>query len=255
MFVKVNGHLVHTVSFGAGATTLLGLGGWVADWELWEQPFELLSGRWRCVSYDHRGAGETVVPLEAITPDGLVDDVFGVMDALGIDRCILAGESLGSVVALEAALRAPERFRGLVLVDGAPAVTKLVQPLIDGTKESWETMLSTFVELCTPEPEAAPLRRWGCDMLRRADAAAAVRIFESYLERKGPRLPLAEVRVPTLVIHGTEDAIVPLSVGEHMAATIPGASLVKLEGAGHTPTVTRPREVVDAILAWSAALG
>jgi 3-oxoadipate enol-lactonase len=255
VFLEVNGHRLHVVSFGAGPTAFLAVGGWIGDWELWEQPFELLSMRWRCVSFDHRGAGESPVPPEAITPDGLVDDVLGVMDALGIERCIVAGESLGAMAALGAVLRAPRRFRGVVLVDGTPQVTAAVaRPLVDGSRADFQATVAAFVERCTPEPGVEHLRRWGRHMLARAEAEAAARLFECYLERKEPPVALDRVAVPALVIHGTADAIVPPSVGEWMARSIPKASLVRIEGAGHVPTVTRPREVVEAILAWERTL-
>lgn len=253
VFLDVNGARLHVVSFGAGPTTLLAVGGWIGDWELWEGPFERLSAGWRCVAFDHRGAGESPVPPATITPAALVDDVLGVMDRLGIDRCILAGESLGALTALGAVLRAPARFRGVVLVDGAPAVTEAeVRPLIDGARADLRATIAAFVDRCTPEPDVAHLRRWGRNMLARAESEAAARLFESHLDE--PPLPLADVRVPTLVIHGTEDRIVPLAVGEWVAASIPGARLVRVEGAGHVPTVTRPLEVAEAIRAWERTL-
>ena len=254
MFVEINGNLLNTVSFGAGATTFLAIGGWVGSWEVWQQPFELLSTRWRCVSFDHRGAGESPVPLSALDPKGLVDDVFAVMDALAIDRCILAGESLGAVIALEAAVRSPGRFSGLVLVDGAPAVTPLVQPLIDGSKSNYPATVKSFVDACTPEPGVDHLRRWGRDILLRSDGPTAARMFECYLERKEPPPALDRVTLPTLILHGEQDAIVPVGIADYMASAIPKAKLVKLAGVGHVPTVTRPKLVVDAILDWSAQL-
>jgi len=62
-----------------------------------------------------------------------------------------------------------------------------------------------------------------------------------------PFVPLEEISVPTSVIHGTADAIVPIGIGEWMATAIPDATFVPIEGAGHVPTLTRPREVVDAL--------
>ena len=98
MFTRINGHLLSTVAFGSGPRTLVAHGGWVGSWELWQQPFELLSDEWRCISYDHRGTGESPVSPEQITPEALVDDLFAVLDAYGVRRCVLAGESLGTLV-------------------------------------------------------------------------------------------------------------------------------------------------------------
>jgi 3-oxoadipate enol-lactonase len=103
MFIKVNKDRLHTVSFGKGPRTFLTHGGWVGNWEVWQQLFELMSESWRCVGYDHRGAGESPVPPETITPETVVDDLFAVMDTLEIKRCVL-GESQQVVSLLSWAL-------------------------------------------------------------------------------------------------------------------------------------------------------
>jgi len=247
MFLDVNGQRLNVVSFGSGPRTFLAHGGWVGNWELWQQPFELMSPRWRCVSYDHRGSGESAVPPDSITPQALLDDLFGVMDALEIDRCVLAGESLGAVVALEAALEHPERFDGLVLVDGSPAVTETARPLIDGSRSDYPATVTWFIDACLPEPDSEHLRKWGRDILLRAEPEAAARILECYLERERQPLQLENLSVPTLVLHGTLDAIIPEAVGRRMAERIPDAAFVAIAGAGHVPTITRPAEVVEAI--------
>jgi len=149
MFTRINGHLLNTVAFGSGPRTLVAHGGWVGSWELWQQPFELLSDEWRCISYDHRGTGESPVSPEQITPEALVDDLFAVLDAYGVRRCVLAGESLGTLVVLGAAARRPERFEGLVLVDGGFAVSEqLVRPLIDGARRDWPATAAWFAGAC-----------------------------------------------------------------------------------------------------------
>lgn len=249
MFLDINGCRVNTVSFGAGTRTLVAHGGWVGSWEVWQQPFELMSGTWRCVSYDHRGAGATVARPETITPEALVADLLAVLDALGIKRCVLAGESLGCVVALSAVLSQPHRFDGLVLVDGSGAVTDALRPLIDGSRTDFPETVRWFVDACVPEPDSEHLRRWGRQILLRADPEAAARILDCYLERDQARLPIERIAIPTLVVHGTADAIVPLAAGRAMAQAIPGATFLPLEGAGHVPTVTRPAEIAAAIQA------
>ena len=253
MFVEVNGLLLNTVSFGSGSKTLLAHGGWVANWELWQQPMELLSDRWRCVSYDHRGAGLSVLPIEQITLQGCVDDVVGVMDALHIERCILAGESLGAPIVISALLRHPERFEGLILVDGVPPPTKPEQasqtPQAGASPErpDYATVVSTFVDRCIPEPESEHLRRWGREILMRAGGDAAFRMTATAAADPLPPVDLSRIQVPTLVIHGSLDVIVPPEFGRQVADAIPEATFLLIEGAGHVPTITRPLEVVEAI--------
>jgi pimeloyl-ACP methyl ester carboxylesterase len=247
MFIKINNNLLNTVSFGNGRRTFLTHGGWVGNWEVWQQVFELMSKSWRCVGYDHRGAGESPVPPETITPEALVDDLFAVMDALEVERCVLAGESAGGFIALMAALRQPNRFEGLVLVGATSALTvETARPLVDGCRRDYPATVSAFVNACVPEPDSEHIRRWGRDILLRAEPEAAARLLESAYEREF-KLALADIAIPTLVIHGSKDVIIPMNVGKHIADSIPEAELLVLEGVGHVPTMTRPQEVVAAI--------
>jgi pimeloyl-ACP methyl ester carboxylesterase len=81
---------------------------------------------------------------------------------------------------------------------------------------------------------------------RQLGVMAAARLLESACEREF-NLALSDITLPTVVIHGRQDAIVPLKIGEQLTRAIPGAELVVLEGVGDAPTMTRPQEVVAAI--------
>ncbi len=119
MFISIDDAKIFTTAFGSpDAPCILGIGGWIGNWELWTDPFSILSETWRTIAYDHRGSGATQAPIESITFERLVDDVFAVLDAYGVERCILAAESAGALTALGAALKHPERIAGLVIVDG-----------------------------------------------------------------------------------------------------------------------------------------
>ena len=86
MFIDIDGHRVFTLSFGAGPRTFLAHSGWIGNVEDWIATLSIMSPQWRTVMYDHRGSGETKVPVEAISAEALRDDIFRVMDALGIER-------------------------------------------------------------------------------------------------------------------------------------------------------------------------
>ena len=141
---------------------------------------------------------------------------------------------------------------GLVIVDG---VTETSGEATDqsAVRHAFDAYVEAFVEACVPEPDSEHIKRWGRQILLRADPESAARMFESHdVPRIAP--DLGAIEVPTLVIHGRLDAIVPLSSARAAAAAIPGAELVVLDDAGHVPTMTRPREVVAAIDAWAARL-
>ena len=253
MFVAADGYLLNTVAFGSGRA-FVAHGGWVGSWELWQEPFQLMQERWRCIGYDHRGAGASTFPPEAITPEGLVDDLFTVLDHYGVEECVLAGESLGALTCLLAVTRDPSRFRGLVLVDGAPMATReATASLVDGSRADYSRTVAEFIDACVPEPDSDHIRRWARQILLRADPEAAARIFEAHYEGN-VAADVSKVSVPTLVIHGEDDVVVPLAIGEAVAAAIPTCDLVVVPGAGHVPTLTRPREVVEAINKWADSL-
>jgi pimeloyl-ACP methyl ester carboxylesterase len=252
MFIPAGGHLLNAVSFGRGERTFVAHGGWVGSWELWQQPIELMQDDWRCIAYDHRGSGASTAPPEEVSPEGLVDDLFTVLDHYAVDRCVLAGESMGALTVLAAALERPDRFAGLVIVDGVTATSGTANDHAQ-VRAGYSSYVSGFVDACVPETDSDHLRRWGRQILLRADPESAARMLESH---DVPRLApdLTRVCVPTLVIHGDRDAIVPLEVGRATAAAIPDAELVVITGAGHVPTVTRPHAVVEAISQWAARL-
>lgn len=244
MFRRVDDVDFNTVSFGVGERTIVAHGGWTGSWQLWQQPFELLSPTWRCVSYDHRGSGETVAPIESITAGTLVADLFGVLESLEVGRCVLAGESMGGLVAMAAVLAEPERFEGLVLVSSPVPGQDGAERLIAGGRLDYTATATAFARACLPEPESGPYLRWGTGILLRSEGEVAARLLEASAAIASDP---AGIAVPTLIVHGTADAIVPVAAAHHLAATIPGAELVLLDGAGHVPTFTRAHDVVDAI--------
>lgn len=252
MFIPAGGHLLNAVDLGQGTRTFVAHGGWVGSWELWQQPFELMQSTWRCIAYDHRGSGASTAPASEVHPQGLVDDLFTVLDHYDVENCVVAGESLGALTVLAAVLQQPGRFAGLVIVDGVTESSGVATDR-SAVRDAFDAYVEAFVEACVPEPESDHLKRWGRQILLRADPESAARMFESH---DVPRITpdLSAVEVPTLLIHGRRDAIVPLSAAREAAAAIPGAELVVIDDAGHVPTMTRPREVAAAIDAWAASL-
>ena len=251
MFIASGGHLLNTVAFGRGTRTFVAHGGWVGSWELWQQPMELMQADWRCIAYDHRGSGASTAPPQDVGPLGLVRDLFVTLDHFGVSTCVLAGESMGALTVLSAALEQPDRFAGLVIVDGVCETSGIPQDR-SAVRDHYADYVTGFVNACVPEPDSEHIKRWGRQILMRADPEAAARMFESH---DTPRLApdLSQVTVPTLVIHGERDAIEPLELGVATAKAIPHAQFVVIPGAGHVPTMTRPAQVVAAINAWAAS--
>ena len=251
MFLDIDGVRLHAVTFGAGSRTLVATGGWTGSWEVWEQPIEQLTAAgWRCIAYDHRGSGESPVDPARITVDALARDVIGVLDALGVERCVLAGESQGGAIAQYAAARHPERIDGLVLAAPAPTgrSTGKRGAFADACRADYPSAVAGFVDACFPEPDIPHIRRWATNVLLRADPEQAARMIDMWRDDDVPEVDPRGIEARTLVLHGTADVIVPIERSRALVELLPDAELVEFEGSGHVPTMTRSSEVVDAIL-------
>jgi pimeloyl-ACP methyl ester carboxylesterase len=246
MFLKTEDADLFVTSFGSGPRTIVAHGGWVGSGELWLPPFETLSRSWRTVAYDHRGTGATINRAPRITFELLVADLFRVLDALEIDQCVLAAESAGAFVVLEAALRQPERFAGLVIVDGRYQAAGGANPFVEGCKKDFGATMDKFIAACITEDDSEAERAWGRQIVMRSSGPAAVQLLECLADVE-LESRLGAIRQPTLVIHGSGDRITPLASSEHLARRVSLARLVVIEGAGHVPTVTRGRQVAQAI--------
>jgi pimeloyl-ACP methyl ester carboxylesterase len=251
MFIDLEHRTVNAVSFGSGSETLLAIGGWIGTWQVWRFPFELLSTDWRCVAYDHRGAGQTLTAASDLTFDGLVSDVFAVADALNVDRCWLAGESQGGLVAARAAIEQPDRFRGLITI-AAPSFweeTPEREAFVRNLSDERLPTLRRFISWSMPEPNTELLQRWALHCLMEAEPEAGIALIRN-LYGADVTESLADLSMPALVVHGLLDSIIPSSHAERFAELIPVSELRLLEGAGHVPTVTRPVTIAEEIRAF-----
>ncbi|MCB9452563.1 MAG: alpha/beta hydrolase [Anaerolineaceae bacterium] len=250
MFITLDDAQIFATAFGSKtAPPLLALGGWIGSWEDWLEPLSILSESRRVLAYDHRGSGVTIAPVETITFDRLVDDVFAVMDAFDVERSVLAAMSMGAAVALGAALRRPERISALVLVDsldlrGLPPAGE--DRFLLGLTHDYPRALEGFIQACVPEADSEPIKHWGRHILNRASQEAALTLYK--MAGTVPvRENLRSITQPTLLIHGDADYIAPLESAHWLVETLPQAILKVIAGAGHVPIMTRPDEVAQAI--------
>ncbi|HEX2913486.1 MAG TPA: alpha/beta hydrolase [Chloroflexia bacterium] len=254
MFLNVNGHSINYLSSGKGPRTFLAHSGWVGTWEDWQPQLQALSAKYKAVGYDHRGAGYTQAAVEDITAEGIVDDVFGVMDALGLDKCVLGGFSTGAKVVLSAALKQPERFEGLVLMCGVfpttpPELSQRLKSSAEMILQNYEAYIRQMALAFTPEPDPniETIRYWIQGVLRKTPPAQAARLLETLYSIDISAEQLRQITIPTLLIHGTSDPFGPVSAGKYMATHLPNSQLALIEGGGHVCAITRSDQVNEAI--------
>jgi 3-oxoadipate enol-lactonase len=233
-------HEVH----GDGPPLILleGMGG---DIPGWRRNIPTLARELRVIAYDFRGNGNSDDPPGPTTMSTYVDDTVALLDALGIDRAHLYGQSFGGMVAQELALTRPERVRTLILgcTDMGERTTIRPEGATAPKHEPWRALYAPSFPDRHPEHVADDLRVAALQPdhpVGRRRQWEAVQGFDSY-----DRVP--DLRVPTLVLHGTEDRLIPAENGRRLAARIPDAELVLLEGAGHVYH-SEQAEAADAVV-------
>ena len=214
-----------------------------------------LSADHRLLCYEHRGTGGSEDPDLPVTVLDYARDLVGLLDELGLDRVALLGHSFGGRVALELALAWPQRVRALIVGGTSPGgrahqagrpgtqVALRRAPFLD--RRGWEDEL--FPAVLGHAAQLPSLAAWRVQDPPRARGSA--RQWEAYdtfdvVDRLGG------LSVPTMVLHGEEDALSPVVNGERLAAGISGARLVRLAGVGHSIQVEAPEQVASQVRAF-----
>jgi 3-oxoadipate enol-lactonase len=256
-----DGVALEVTDTGSGPALLLvhGFGGAKEDFA---DHIDALAARHRVVTLDLRGHGESDGPsdIAAYSLDRMAADVLGVADALGIYTFRLLGHSMGGMVARRVVLAHPARVAALVLMDTSPGAIAHIDPdameaaatvMLDEGKEVLKPLLDAAATLATPAYERLLAQRPGFEEFEDRKWEALAPAMWATMAREMARQPdqlarLAGVRCPTLVIVGEQDE--PFVEGSRqMAATIPGAELVVIPDAGHSPQFENPVPWLDAL--------
>ncbi|WP_447972764.1 alpha/beta fold hydrolase [Nitrospira sp. Kam-Ns4a] len=265
-FTEVGGHRIAYLDQGEGPAVILIHGHGGAMWH-WEHQQAALGARHRVVTLDLLGSGLSDKPDLDYTPTELLESFRGFMDAVGIQRAALVGNSMGAGLAMAMALTYPERVDRLVLIAGFPdhVREKLASPLfrraVDSRVPIWLVRLGSWLA------GRSTTRRILSEVVHDQSLLTPLVIERSYRNRQDTgflaptlkmvrNLPLweesfakriAEVRHPTLIIWGEQDRLFPPQVGRELQATIRGSRLELVPEAGHMPQWERP-EVVNRLL-------
>ena len=251
---------------GEGQPVILvhGFGGSIWQWEYQQAA---LSASHRLITLDLLGSGLSDKPDMEYTPQAMLEFFRGFMDALGIQRASLVGNSMGAGVVIGMALTYPERVDHLVLIDGLPdhvrerTTSPMLQRAIDSHLPAWLMRLGNYFTgrgttrrilgeivhdpaLLTP----AVIDRSTRNRAHTRAVGPILSLARSLpLWEEGFAKRLAEIRQPTLIIWGAEDRLFPPQVGRDLHAIIPGSNFALVPSAAHIPQWERP-EIVNPIL-------
>ena len=238
---------------GTGGVPLIFLHGVGSDKSAWAPQLAHFGAIRRTIAIDYPGYGESE-PLcdgPGAPHDRFADAVTATLDVLGIEQAIVCGLSLGGVVAIALATRAPGRVAALVLADtfafhpdGAAILERSL-----AASENMAAMAEARVPAllaCDPDPAmVADL----VTVMARIDPAAFW-IGSQAVWPADQRERVATIAVPTLILCGVDDAVTPPMLSDELAALIPHATLVMIDAAGHLPNLEQPAAFNSALDAF-----
>jgi pimeloyl-ACP methyl ester carboxylesterase len=234
---------------------LMMIPGLSATMDEWSPRFlEDLSNSFQVIIFDNRGMGETSGGSEEFTIDRFADDLAGLMDALGIARANVLGWSMGGDVALDFAVRHPDKLDRLIVYAGDCGGTQRV--FTEEVYRELEMLAdpdldpSEYFSILFPEEWMASHPDFWQDFAGIEETSSPENIrkqSEAYVNWEGVYDQLPDIARPTLVATGTEDISTPPENSLILAARIPGSWLVRFEGAGHGLMYQYPDEFAQII--------
>ncbi|WP_234026981.1 alpha/beta fold hydrolase [Erythrobacter sp. HKB08] len=248
------------------APAIILLHGSNADLHTWQAWADGLAEKYRVIRFDQRGHGLTGGTAdEDYATAAYVADVDRVADHLGLEKFVLAGNSMGGGIAMQYALDRPERLAGLVLVDAGgapvkregggnmaftlariPGVSSLVSQILP--RSLVERSLKQSVSNQDVVTEEAVDRYWELARYPGNRTATRQRFGRSYSTFTPEQI--AQAKVPTLVVWGEEDSLIPYSAAQWYMEHLPNATLANFPGIGHLPQEEAPEQSLAALTSW-----
>lgn len=244
---------------------LLFVTGFVISSAVFEPLLPMYAEHFDVITYDNRWSARSPKPLRLTSIPELAADAAQLLDALEVESAHVYGLSMGAMIAQELALRFPEKVRGLILGGGTPGGPRAVLPYLG-------QLGSILAHAATNLPREPP--PWlgailFSDDFRREHPERVRELVPLFVRHFSPPWGinahwwasffhdtvsrLDQVQAPTLVMHGSEDGMAPIGVGELLASRIPDAQLELIPGAGHAYPLEQPEESLRVFLEWLEA--
>ena len=238
-----NGYDIGYAQAGGGeATPIVFLHGVGSDKSVWRPQLDYFAESRRTIAFDYPGYGESDPAPEGTTRDDYASAIISAMHELGIDRAHVCGLSLGGVVAIAMHHADAGRCASLILADtfadhpDGQAIYERSMAVSD-----LRAMAESRVDVLLAQPADPAIRSEVVETMARIDPAA-YRIGAEAVWLANQRERAHDIRVPTLVLCGTEDKITPPALSRELTHLIPGAHYEPVEGAGHIGNLERPDE-------------
>lgn len=221
--------------------------------EMWDGQIDNFSGHFLTIRYDQRGHGGTSSPDGPYSIDDLGQDALSILDALDIESASVCGVSLGGMISMWLAIKAPQRINRVVAActsaNFAPKefwVSRAENVIANGTSSLYDSLLARWFtpQVDSRNPKAKSLLK---TMLSSCTSQGYASVCQA-LGNADLRDQLSQIQAPTLIIAGAEDPATPPSVAMELFGQIPDSGLVVIPGASHLANLEQPDRFIDATL-------
>jgi 3-oxoadipate enol-lactonase len=258
-FAENDGVKIYWEEAGKGEPILLVMGlGWASC--MWHRTRQLLAGKYRVITFDNRGVGRSDVPTGPYPIATMAADAAAVLDAAGVKSAHLYGISMGGMISQEFALQYPQRVKSLVLgctAAGGPAALQPAPEVIQvlmrrgmSPQEAIEAIDPFIYDSGTSRELIEQDRKLRVEWYPTAEGylgqLQGIMAWEAYSR-------LAQIAVPTLVMHGENDQLIPAANGKLIAQRLPNAKLVLIPRASHIFPTDQPKITDEALLSFLSA--
>ncbi len=255
---EINGAKIHYEVRGDGPETIIFSHGLVFDGRMFDAQVSALQDRYRCITFDFRGQGQSQVTTSGYDLDALCEDTACLIQAFQCAPCHLVGLSMGGMVGMRLAIRRPELLRSLALLGTSAdpeSLRKAIQYRALSLIARWfgtavvadPTMAVLFGRKFLGDPARARLKQEWRTRVIANDRLGISRAVLGVITRGDIFGQLDKISIPTLILVGDQDVACPLMRAERIHARIRGSKLVVIPGAGHTSTVEEPEAVNVAL--------
>ena len=256
--LTLNGAELYVEDSGTGAETIIFSHGLLWSGRMFDGQVAGLKSKFRCVTYDHRGQGQSPPSPTPYDMDTLADDAAALIAKLGVGPCHFVGLSMGGFVGMRLAARKPDLLRSLVLVDTAAdtepkmnvpkyRAMSFVTRLFGYRPVLGQVMKIMFAAPFRTDPARDAERRTMEQRLLGLRDAPTRAALEAVITRRAIEDELGKIQTPTLVVHGAEDTAIVEARARRMADAIRGSRWVSIPRAGHSSSIEEPEAVTRTI--------
>ncbi len=255
--IQVNGVTLHYETQGQGPAIVFAHGLFWSG-RMFDPQVAALSDRYRCITFDFRGQGQTPATRDGYDMDTLARDAAALIERLSIEPVHFAGLSMGGFIGIRLAARRPELIRSLILLEtsadaeppeNVPRYGMLLRAarLVGVGPLAGRVMPIMFGKSFMSDPSRAQERSVWQRRLAANSRSGAIRATKGVIARQSVYDELARLTAPTLIIIGEEDVATTPDHSDRMHAAIAGSRLARIPRAGHTSTIEEPAAVTKAI--------